>query len=117
MVVLQDRTEALQPVEAQTRSILLLAIAITIMTTLAAIGMAQILSGPITRLNTVAGRVASGDLSAQAQVETGDETGTLATTFNMMTTRLRNMIGSLEQRVSERTHDLELASRGWAGCL
>ena len=110
VVVLQDRTEALQPVEAQTRSILLLAIAITIMTTLAAIGMAQILSGPITRLNTVAGRVASGDLSAQAQVETGDETGTLATTFNMMTTRLRNMIGSLEQRVSERTHDLELAS-------
>lgn len=110
VVALQDRAEAMQPVEAQTRSVLFSAIAIAIVTTLAAIGMAQILSGPITRLNAVAGRVASGDLSAQAKVETGDETGTLATTFNMMTTRLRNMIGSLEQRVAERTHDLALAS-------
>src|SRR3972149_11015543 len=43
-------------------------------------------------------------------METGDETGALATTVNNMTSQLRSLFGSLEQRVLDRTHDLELAS-------
>ena len=58
------------------------------------------------RLNAVAEQVAAGDLSAQATVETGDETGTLAKTFNSMTAQLRDLIGTLEQRVADRTKAL-----------
>jgi GAF domain-containing protein/HAMP domain-containing protein len=110
VVVLQDRAEALQPVDAQTRNILFMAIVIITAAVVAAIGLSQIISGPIVRLNAVAKKVASGELSAQAKVETGDETGALATTFNTMTAQLRELIGTLEQRVAERTQNLELAA-------
>jgi GAF domain-containing protein/HAMP domain-containing protein len=110
VVVLQDQAEALQPVQTQTRNLLLLALGITILAVVAAIGLAQLISGPIVRLKAVAEKVASGDLSAQAHVETGDETGALATTFNSMTARLRESIDTLEERVAERTRNLELAA-------
>ena len=110
VVVFQDQAEALRPVQTQTRNLLLLTLGITIIAVIAAIGLAQAISGPIVRLKAVAEKVASGDLSAQAQVETGDETGALATTFNTMTARLRELIDTLEERVAERTRNLELAA-------
>jgi len=54
----------------------------------------------------VAQQISSGNLSAQARVESKDEIGTLADTFNQMTTQLRDSIGSLEQRVADRTKAL-----------
>jgi putative methionine-R-sulfoxide reductase with GAF domain len=106
VVVFQDLTEARQPVEAQTRNIVVIAFIIFIAATFTALGLAQIISGPLIRLNAVAEQVAAGNLSAQAVVETGDETGTLAKTFNSMTVQLRDLIGTLEQRVSDRTKAL-----------
>ncbi len=110
VVALQDQAEALQPIATQTRNLLLLALGITIVAIVAAVGLAQVISGPIVRLKAVAEKVALGDLSAQAQVEAGDETGALATTFNAMTARLRELIDTLEERVAERTRNLELAA-------
>ena len=110
VVVLQDQAEALQPVETQTRNALLLTLVISIVAAFAAFGLAQIISGPIVRLTTVAEQVTAGGLSAQAQVETGDETGLLATAFNSMTSQLRETLQGLEQRVAERTQNLELAA-------
>jgi CHASE3 domain sensor protein len=57
------------------------------------------IAGPIRRLTGVAERIRSGDLTAQAAVESGDETGTLAMTFNRMTGQLR---GTLEQVQNEK---------------
>jgi GAF domain-containing protein len=51
--------------------------------------------------------VATGNLNVQAQVESVDEIGTLATIFNTMTRQLRELIDSLEARVSARTQQLE----------
>ena len=110
VVALQDKTEALQPVETQTRNTIFLAFGITIVAVLAAAGLAQIISGPIVRLTAIAEQVSAGDLTVQAQVETGDETGTLATAFNTMTSQLRDTLQGLEQRVAERTQNLELAA-------
>ncbi len=53
------------------------------------------IAGPIRRLNSATQQLGAGDLTAQAQVEYGDEIGQLATTFNQMTARLRTMIGEL----------------------
>jgi putative methionine-R-sulfoxide reductase with GAF domain len=106
VVVHQDQAEALKPVETQTRNDLLLAVLVTVLAAVAALGLAQLLAGPIIRLNAVAEKVAAGDLSIQAKVESSDETGTLATTFNKMVSQLSGLIGSLEQRVADRTKAL-----------
>jgi signal transduction histidine kinase/HAMP domain-containing protein len=65
---------------------------------------------PIGALTETATAIAAGDLSRTAPVQSQDEIGTLATAFNQMTARLRDLIGSLEQRVSIRTRDLTLAA-------
>jgi GAF domain-containing protein len=53
--------------------------------------------------------VTAGDLEARAEVASQDEIGTLAQTLNTMTSSLRSSIQSLEQRVAQRTADLETA--------
>ncbi len=58
-------------------------------------------------LAELARRITAGDLSQSAKVETNDEIGQLAQAFNAMTNRLRENIGNLEERVAERTQQLE----------
>jgi CHASE3 domain sensor protein len=50
------------------------------------------IAGPVHRLTQVAEQIRQGDLEAQAQVESRDEIGTLARTFNNMTSRLRETL-------------------------
>ena len=65
---------------------------------------------PIEQLTGVANAISQGDLNATANIDSGDETGILANTFNAMTAQLRNMLSTLEQRVADRTRNLELAA-------
>jgi GAF domain-containing protein/HAMP domain-containing protein len=65
------------------------------------------LTAPIQALLASTERIRRGDLAVPIGVTTNDEIGTLANAFNSMTARLREVIGSLEQRVTERTQDLE----------
>jgi GAF domain-containing protein/HAMP domain-containing protein len=66
---------------------------------------------PINALTDTAGAIAGGVLTAEAPVESEDEIGALARTFNSMTGQLRDLIGSLEQRVADRTQDLQRRTR------
>jgi signal transduction histidine kinase len=52
-------------------------------------------------------QIAAGDLELRVQTDRTDEIGELATSFNMMTDRLRDFIGTLEDRVRQRTQALE----------
>lgn len=65
---------------------------------------------PIGSLTETVVAITAGDLNRVAEVRRQDEIGILAAAFNSMTAQLRDMIASLERRVEERTHDLELAS-------
>lgn len=107
VVSYQDRTVALAPVAEQVQSTLFLTLVIIGLTAGVAVVVSQRLAGPIARLNLVAQQVAAGDLRARARVETGDEIGVLADTFNSMTDRLRDTIDTLEERVSERTQQIQ----------
>jgi len=60
----------------------------------------------ISILTSTATAIAAGDLARVAPVESKDEIGTLAVSFNTMTAQLRDLIGSLEQRVADRTKAL-----------
>lgn len=109
VIVHQDSEEALAPVVEQTRAIVLLMVVIVLLVSVVAIWLSGILAGPIARLTGVAEQVREGDLAARARVESGDEVGQLAATFNEMTARLRQTLVGLEQRVSERTRELTLS--------
>jgi PAS domain S-box-containing protein len=71
--------------------------------------VAQRIARPVTQLTNVARQVSAGDLNAQAEVNAQNEIGELGQVLNQMTGQLRGTIISLEERVRERTADLEEA--------
>ncbi len=72
---------------------------------------ARRLSRPILLLNGITRRVALGDLTAKAEISTGDEVENLAESFNRMTEALRQARDELEIRVEERTVELSKSNR------
>ena len=110
VAVHQDQAEGLAPLKAQFRGTTLLLLGIAAVVSGAALGAAQLLSGPITRLTATARQVTAGDVSARARVEAQDEIGTLATSFNAMVAQLQQTLAELEQRVAERTREVERRS-------
>ena len=62
---------------------------------------------PIQQLRETIARVASGDLSARAQVLTRDEIGDVAAGLNDMLTRLQNFNQDMQTRVREATNEVE----------
>ena len=62
---------------------------------------------PITTLAQITESFAAGKLSARAMIDRQDEIGALAKSYNQMAAQLQETIGSLEQRVTERTQELE----------
>lgn len=62
---------------------------------------------PVGKLTETATAIAGGDLQRTAPAESEDEFGMLGRAFNRMTGQLRDLIGGLEQRVADRTRDLE----------
>lgn len=106
----QQETELLAPVrQFQTVSTILIVIGSAILFALAWFAIRRSLQ-PISTLTTTASAIAAGDLNRIAEIESRDELGVLASTFNKMTGQLRYFIASLESRVAERTRNLELAA-------
>lgn len=68
---------------------------------------ARALSRPLRRVAQTAKRVAMGDMDARAHATTHDEVGLLASSFNRMAEKLVNMNRRLEQKVEQRTAQLE----------
>lgn len=97
----QERQVARAPINAHRQTT---ALAAGVMALVAA-GLATLLAGwlvqPVQHLTQVAQRIVAGDLSAQAEVETHDEIGTLASTFNVMTRRLQQTFSGLEEQIQE----------------
>ncbi len=106
MVFGQTNTVFLAPIQAQARTSLIIAIILAALAAALGFVVAQSLAGPVVRLTAVADRIAAGDIEVQAKVETGDEVGILAGTFNKMTAQLRDFIATLELRVADRTKAL-----------
>jgi rsbT co-antagonist protein RsbR len=71
--------------------------------------VARRLAVPLVNLTGIATRITAGEMELQAVVGGPRETASLATAFNSMTAQLRQILGSLEQRVADRTVDLQRA--------
>lgn len=105
-----DEAEALATyTQAQNFSIL---IALFAVVAAAGVGLysATRIAKPITALTQVATQIAGGDLEQRAEIKERNEIGLLAATFNTMTDQLRELIGSLEERIAARTRRLEIAA-------
>ncbi len=105
----QDRSEILLQAREQTRTIALISLILLGLVALSAFLASQVIARPLQSLTAVAEQITAGDLNVLASVTTQDEIGTLANSFNRMTDNLRQNLVDLEQRVAERTADLEIA--------
>lgn len=65
------------------------------------------LTQPVTKLVEITLAFASGKFDQRVDIKTQDEIGDLAKTFNSMAGEIQNLIGSLEERVSDRTGALD----------
>lgn len=103
--------EAYQDITAQgTRSVLFI-LGVAILASLVGIYGARRLAAPLVELTNTANLIAGGELDLQATARGSSEVESLATAFNTMTSQLRNLIGSLEERIAVRTTDLEFANK------
>ncbi len=87
--------------------VLYLGAGLIILAIASAIFFAHVIARPIRRLTDIANTIAKGNLSIVAPIETQDEISYMAKSFNIMTARLRELIGSLEDQVATRTAQLE----------
>ncbi|HEX2906799.1 MAG TPA: ATP-binding protein [Phototrophicaceae bacterium] len=110
LVVSQPTIQYFQTVQQQTTGILILAISLTLVALAASYFISNRITKPIRTLTAVAKQVAEGQLHIKAPVTSSDEVGTLAKTFNLMTTELELAHATLEDRVEKRTQELSEAN-------
>jgi len=96
------------------RQAIVMLVVLVVATTAIALGWRQFvfrgLSLSISELRQGVARISSGDLEYELDVRTGDEIEELGDEFNKMAGELADLIGSLEQRVADRTRGLQTAA-------
>ena len=103
--IISDHTEIL----TQQRQQIFISIGI-LLASLLAVGVGfYLIAGrtlrPISTLTASANAIAAGDFTQSAKVESDDELGVLATTFNSMAAQIEENVRTLEDRVAARTKD------------
>ncbi|HEX9331600.1 MAG TPA: cache domain-containing protein [Anaerolineales bacterium] len=99
-------SEAYKPVFQTTAGSIVTIFVMAVLAGLAGVIIARRLAVPLIELTGTATRIADGETQLQASGGGAKEIASLAMAFNTMTTQLRELIGSLEQRVADRTKAL-----------
>ena len=99
-------SEAYQPIIQSSVGTSATVLLFAILAGLAGLILARRLAAPLSELSAVASEVANGNLAREAKVTGPAEIAQVATTFNTMTKQLQDLVGSLEERVANRTKAL-----------
>lgn len=102
--------EALAPLHAAVWRTGFVLVGALILASFAGLFLARRMVVPIRSLVAGAARIGSGDLSQRLAIDSGDELEILGTQFNSMAAQLQDSYATLERKVDERTHELELAN-------
>jgi len=100
-------TEAYQDVVASVGLSAAILFAVALVAGIAGVYVSRRLTTPLFNLTETASRIAGGELELEAAAEGPIEVIRLAEAFNSMTAQLQDLIGSLEERVANRTQRLE----------
>ncbi len=87
--------------------IILLFVVVLIAALIFAYVIGLIITRPLQQLTKAAEEVSAGHYDIEINTNLGGEAGTLAIAFDDMTHQIQDLVGSLEQRVAERTRALE----------
>ena len=109
MVATIDAEEAYAPVAQLQKIMLLLTLGLLLIGAVLSFVLARKHTKPILHLADSASKVASGDLNVRVDIDSKDELGMLGDAFNGMTDELKASYRHLEDRVAERTKELEEA--------
>lgn len=106
-----SQREALAPIQRVAAAILVSGLSIAAVLAVGVFLLSRQIARPVRSISEAANQMAAGDLNARALELTQDEIGTLAVSFNAMAGQIRQLVEDLEQRVAERTAELEDATR------
>jgi methyl-accepting chemotaxis protein len=110
LIVEIDEKEAFSPTSDLKRFMGAFAAALMLITVLASLYIAYKSTKPIRELTQSSIEIAAGNLDTEINVASNDELGVLAQSFTTMRDSIRQAHDVLEQRVEERTADLEKLS-------
>lgn len=120
LVVKIDAREAFAPIARLKTLAFALAGATLLVVVLAALSVARAIAGPVAKLTEATAQIADGDLSRRVDVESSNEIGRLADSFNRMTSQLGDSIERLKSTtaVKERIEgELQVANQIQMGML
>ncbi|MCZ7356458.1 MAG: GAF domain-containing protein [Candidatus Methanoperedens sp.] len=106
LVVKMDAEEALIPLTRFNERSIALGIFYFAVVAVLAYLFGRRFTGPLIRLSDASKKVTKGYLTVHIEPESRDEIGELAASFNVMVQRLKEVYEGLEQKVNERTKDL-----------
>jgi GAF domain-containing protein/HAMP domain-containing protein len=107
LVAERERDEAVRPFVLANLINGILTLTTILLAVLVSGWMSRSIARPLSELSSTAEAIAAGNLELNATMVRDDEIGALARSFNTMTARLRSLISGLEQRINERTIDLQ----------
>lgn len=110
MVVKIDADEVLAPIYEQKKQLLESLLGVLLLTGLAAYYFGRQISDPLNELAQISDGVSRGDMGRQADELAPGELGLFARSFNRMSDKLQAMYQSLEDRIEERTRELNVTN-------
>ncbi|MFN8382239.1 MAG: GAF domain-containing protein [Anaerolineales bacterium] len=105
--IIKTRNEIQSEVQTSLRFASAILIVLFVGALVISLWVGRIITRPMYRLTKTVEEITSGNISARVKVESQDETGVLARAFNTMAERLNDTLLGLEERISERTQELE----------
>jgi signal transduction histidine kinase len=104
------KSEAYAPLNRSILLSIILLVAGFLVAIVSGLRLARRMIDPIRQLRSGAMRIGGGDLGYRISINTHDELESLGEQFNSMASQLEHSYATLERKVAERTHELELAN-------
>ena len=109
IVVVVPEADFMEQIDANTRIAIFLCFAALVLATILGVFTSRWIAKPILKLKEASEAVASGELDRYVEVSNINELSGLARSFNQMAAQLKTSFTALEDRVAERTIELQQA--------